>query len=159
MRNVFPFIILLGTYLALTPGVNWSHLTSGVVVAAAILSLLRPGPHVVRWRRLPSALGAAVVYLVVLIGNVVVSGLQVIRIVLHPRLPLRSGIIAFSPECDSEVGQALAAHAISLTPGELLIEMDADGTMYIHTLDVAASQRMVQGSQKRRRALLDKMFD
>jgi multicomponent Na+:H+ antiporter subunit E len=90
---------------------------------------------------------------------VIISGIQVVKIVMHPKLPINPGIIAFAPECHSEIGRALAAHAISLAPGELLIEMARDGTMYIHSLDVEASERLVKASQNVRRDLLKKIFD
>ncbi len=159
MNRIIPILILLITYLALVPELRFSQLILGLVIALGILGLLRPKQRPVHWAHLPSASAAAVAYLFVLIRNVIHSGLQVTRIVLHPKMPLKAGIIAFPPECDSEYGRALGAHAISLPPGELLIEMAEDGTMYIHSLDVETSERMVTASQHRRHDLLRRVFD
>lgn len=159
MHRLIPVIVLLSTYLALTPKLGVSHLFVGLGIALGILWLLRPMRRSVSWEQLPSAIAAVCLFVVITLRNVIISGIQVVRIVMHPALPIKTGIIAFPPECDSEIGRALAAHAISLAPGELLIEMDDDGTMYIHSLDVSTSERMVRGAQKQRRALFDKMFD
>ncbi len=159
MNHIIPILILLATYLALTPKVDAAQIILGFIIAMGIMALLRPSQRSVHWVRLPAAFVSAAVYLVVLIRNVTYSGLVVARIVLHPKLPLKSGIIAFPPECRSEIGRALGAHAISLSPGELLIEMEEDGTMYIHSLDVETSERLVTSYQHRRQELLRRVFD
>jgi multicomponent Na+:H+ antiporter subunit E len=78
--------------------------------------------------------------------------------VLNPRLPLRQGIIAIPSGCQSELGTALSAHAITLTPGEMVVEIDADGVMYTHALDVSAAETAVLDAQTQRRDLLAKIF-
>lgn len=159
MNRIIPVLILVVTYLALTPKIDFPQVLCGLVIALVITGLLRPTRRPVHWKKLPSTFWAAGVYLTDLIRDVIHSGMVVTRIVLDPKLPLKPGIIAFPPECASEYGRALAAYTISLAPGELLIEMDEDGTMYIHTLDVQTSERMVGASQKRRQNLLRKVFD
>ena len=159
MNRIIPILILLATYLALIPATDFWQIILGCIIAVGILGLLHPARRPVPWAQLPSAFLAAAIYLVVLIRNVIHSGLIVTRIILHPKMPLKAGIIAFPPECHSEYGRALGAHAISLPPGELLIEMAEDGTMFIHSLDVETSERMVANAQDRRQGLLRRIFD
>ena len=121
MHRIAPFIILLFAYLSLSANLETANVVLGISVAIGILYLLRPHRRDIRWKRIPKAVVAIVFYLLTLLRDVTRSGIQMVRIVLHPDLPLRSGIIALPPECDSEVGRALGAHAISLPPGELLI--------------------------------------
>ena len=61
---------------------------------------------------------------------------------------LKSGVVSVDPDCDHELGQALSAHFISLSPGELLIETEDDGTMYIHSLDVDQTEKVTREEQK-----------
>ena len=159
MHHILPFLIMLFTYLALSTSAGPLNLVLGALIALAIVWLLRPQRLAVNWRQLPSAFLALVRYNATLARNVIKSGVHIAGLVLHPDLPIQSGIIAVPPECDSELGRALGAHAISLPPGELFIEMDDDGTMYIHSLDVFETERSVQRGQAYRRELMKKMFD
>jgi multicomponent Na+:H+ antiporter subunit E len=110
------------------------------------------------WRRLPSAIVALIKYVVILAYDLIMSGIQVARIVLNPALPIQQGIVAIPSECESELGSALSAHAITLTPGELVIETDEQGVMYTHCLDATKSEQYVAEAQKMRRDLLEKIF-
>ncbi len=159
MHRILPFALLLFTYLALSTSAGLLNLVLGSLIAMGILWLLRPRRLAANWRRLPSAFLSLGRYVTTLANNVIRSGIHISALVLHPDLPLKSGIIAVPPECDSELGRALGAHAISLPPGELFIEMDDDGTMYIHSLDVIETQRSVQSGQARRCQLMKQMFD
>ena len=135
MHRILPLTILLATYLALSANMEFLNIVLGLFIALGIMGLLHTRKAPVNWRGVPPAFKALAGFIVVLIRNVVKSGLQVTWIVLQPKMPLKSGIIAFPPECESALGQAIGSHAISLPPGELLIEMAPDGTMYIHSLD------------------------
>lgn len=159
MHRIVPLLIVLFTYLALSESVGLPNLVLGILIAFVIIGSLHPRRRAVKWRRLPRAFRSLMVYLLIMIRNMIVSGVQVARLVLHPGLPLRSGIVAVPPECDSETGRALAAHAISLAPGELLIETAEDGTMYIHSLDVDETEKLIAASQRHRRQLLQNIFD
>jgi multicomponent Na+:H+ antiporter subunit E len=159
MYRVLPVIALLFTYLALSASVGIPNVILGLLIALGALGLLRPKRLPVNWAGLPSAFSAMVKFMMALMRNVIASGIQVALIVLHPKLPIQSGIVAVPPESDSEIGQAIGAHAISLAPGELLIEMGEDGTMYIHSLDVFETERSVHKAQVHRQKLLNTIFD
>ena len=159
MHAVLPFMVLVFTYLALSENLGLPNIILGLFIAMGIWWLLRPARLRLNWSQLPSAFLSLVIYTVLLFRDVMRSGLQVVRIVLDPALPIKSGIVAIPPECESEEGRAMGAHAISLPPGELLIEMDEDGTMYIHSLDVEVTRKQAQVSQKVRRKLMQRMFD
>ena len=81
------------------------------------------------------------------------------RIILHPKLPIQSGIVGIRAASESELGRALSAHAISLPPGELFVEMGEDGTLYIHSLDVDLTVKQAKASQEYQGDILKKMFD
>jgi multicomponent Na+:H+ antiporter subunit E len=108
-------------------------------------------------RRLPAAAWAVVRYIAILAADVVKSGIGVARIVLDPALPIRPGIVAIDSGCDSEWGAALSAHAISITPGELVIGISQDGILYTHCLDATHSAEYAAEAQTMRRDLLSKI--
>ena len=82
----------------------------------------------------------------------------VARIVLDPKLPIQPGIVAIHSGCKSELATALSAHAISITPGELVLGIDDKGVLYTHCLDATHAAQYATEAQALRRNLLSKIF-
>lgn len=147
-------------YLALTGNAEPANLAVGALVAVGI-SLLRPKMNLtlINLTRLPQFLWAGMRYIFVVVGDVIRGGISTARIVLDPNLPLNPGIIAIPSGTRSELGTALSAHSISLSPGEMVVAIDDEGVMYTHCLDVDDSEKMVANAQKLRKNLLSRMFE
>ena len=159
MYYLRPVTLLALAYLALTANLEILNVIAGLIIAAFVVLLIRPEPHQVTWRQTPRAVLALGRYILVLVYDLVVSGIQVARIVLDPALPIKPGIIAIPSKCRSEMASALNAHAITLTPGESVVEMSEEGVMYTHCLDAAQSDEVVDQAQKMRVDLLEKIFE
>lgn len=145
-------------YLALTSNLEWSNLIVGLLIAAGLTALMRPPRGAIELRRLPTALLALGRYLFVVAYDAIRSGLVAARIVLDPKLPVKPGIIAIPSGCKSELDTALSAHAITLAPGEMVVEIDEEGVMYTHALDATQAAEYVAEAQNLRRDLLRKIF-
>jgi multicomponent Na+:H+ antiporter subunit E len=158
MNKIILGVMILLAYLALSTNISLYNIGFGVLVALGVLALVPSRRRTVQAGDIPKGFKALVLYMLLLIKNTLVGGFQVARLVLDPAMPLKSGVVAVEPDCDHELGQALSAHAISLSPGELLIETDESGTMYIHTLDVDQTERVTRQEQKYRRSLLQMIF-
>lgn len=158
MHYVRTILILLVIYLALTGNLEPGNIVLGALVATAATVLLRPQPSRMELRRLPAATWAVVRYIAILAADVVKSGVGVARIVLDPKLPIQPGIIAIETGCEGELGTALSAHALSITPGELVIGISKDGILYTHCLDATHSAEYAAEAQAMRRDLLSKIF-
>lgn len=158
MHYVRTILALLVVYLALTGNLQLSNFVVGTLVAAAASLLLRPKPGRVDVRRIPGAAWATLRYLAILIRDIISSGLTVARIVLDPALPIRPGIIAIPSGCKSELATALSAHALTITPGELVIGIGPQGVMYTHCLDATHSAEYAAEAQALRRDLLSKIL-
>ena len=111
----------------------------------------------ITWRFSAAGVLAFIRYALVLIYDLIVSGIQVARIVLDPDLPIRQGDIAIPTTCETEVAQALSAHAITVTPGEMVVEIDKDGTMYTHVLDATHAEEDAKRAQEMREEMLEKI--
>ena len=145
-------------YLALTANLELGNVVLGLLVATGLTLLLRPPRGTFELRQLPVALAALGRYLFVVFLDAIKSGLVAARLVLDPALPVKPGIIAIPSDCDSELATALSAHAITLAPGEMVVEIGKDGTMYAHALDATRAAEYVEEAQALRRELLREIF-
>jgi multicomponent Na+:H+ antiporter subunit E len=160
MRRVQFSIPIFLVYLALSGNLAPANLAAGELIALGISALFpgSDGPPL-SWKRLPVFLWAVLRYVFVVILDILKGGISTARIVLDPKLPINPGIIAIPSNSQTELGAALSAHAISISPGELVVAMDDEGVLYVHCLDVANSSRYAQEAQALRDDLLCRMFE
>ncbi|PID85790.1 MAG: hypothetical protein CSA11_06220 [Chloroflexi bacterium] len=158
MRYVWPVFFLTLIYLVLTANFAINNIVVGIVVALIVLLLLRPQPQKIAWKRMPTAVSASIKYIFRLMLDLLVSGIQVAAIVLNPKMPIEPGIVAIPAKCGSDLSRALSAHAITLTPGEMVVEIAEDGTMFTHMLDATDADEHVREAQELRETMLQKIF-
>jgi multicomponent Na+:H+ antiporter subunit E len=161
MKRVIQLMLpLFVVYLALTSNLEFSNIVVGIIISI-LLSLLIPraGLPPFSLARIPAFIAAGIGYIFVVVWDVIRGGISTARIVLDPSLPLNPGIIAIPSGSKSELGTALSAHAITLSPGELVVAIDEEGVMYTHCLNVDDSQRFIDNAQSMRKNLLSKMFE
>lgn len=158
------------TYLlyALPLAVVWMGVTSkitlenfilGYVIGFALMVFTQAGPRRLHWRQFPGQVAALVVYLAILFRDIVLSSIDVTRRVLSPKLDITPGVIAVSTQDPhkNEVVTAMSSIFITLTPGELVMEVEEDddkAVMYVHTLDVAQTVAQAEQAQAHRLNLL-----
>jgi multicomponent Na+:H+ antiporter subunit E len=151
---------LLLVYLALTQK-SWgnflANLIFGTAIALAISFLFPPRPRPFNWSGVLPFFVGLLQYTWLVVTDMFKSAYNVAKIVLNPKLPIRPGIIAINAGCKSELATALSAHAITLTPGEMVVAMDDNGTLYTHTLDITRSQEHSEHAQELRRNMLSKL--
>ena len=155
MRTMLP---LMTAYLLLSANLEWRNISLSIAITLGIMALLPRSSEERRCRGFLGALLAVIQYVGVLGYDLVKSGLQVARIVLNPALPIRPGIVAVPTDCRSDLGRALSAHAVTLTPGQLVVGIDEDGVMYTHCLDVTDVMKDMSRAQKVRERLLLRIF-
>jgi len=154
------WIILLAlVYLALTSNLELSNIIVGITLGGVVVLLVRPQETGVSPRFGFSAAVAFVRYLFHLAHVLLVSVIQVSIIVLTPSLPLRQGIVAIPAETATDLGLALGVHAITLAPGELVVEVDNEPVMYTHCLDATDSEKFVKEAHDIRLGLLRQIFE
>jgi multicomponent Na+:H+ antiporter subunit E len=158
MHYLLIIVPLLFIYLELSSNFELSNIVVGLIIVTGIAKFVRPQHLPSDWRRLPSSVFALVRYLVILVYDVIANGIQVARVVLNPALPIKPGIVSIPSQCDSEMGTALSAHAITLAPGEMVVEIDEKGVMYTSCLDTTNSEKYVEDAQKMRKDLLQKIL-
>lgn len=154
LRSILAFALV---YLALTANLEALNILVGLLVGTAVSFLLPASQTKLQPHHWPQIFWASLRYIVMVAWDLIVSGLQVARIVLSPKMPIQPGIIAIPSQTDSDLATALSAHAITLTPGEFVVEIDEDGVMYTHVLDIEKSAANAQDAQTQRTNLLEKI--
>ncbi len=175
MRRITLFLVsLVLWYLVSWPydfrtrTMDWQPLIIGVVLAAAASLLFsriftfpavsprRPARprSIARWLWVP-------VYLAVFFWAMLKANLDVLYRVAHPALPIRPGIVKVKTVLTSESGRTVLANSITLTPGTMTVDMTDDGYLYIHWINVEATDveeatRKIVSDFER---ILSKMFD
>jgi multicomponent Na+:H+ antiporter subunit E len=134
----------------LSGAVSLANFLMGMLVGAATVLLLRPffpwHPSPVRvFQKIPAVLRYTPRFLYELCK----ANLQVVYLALHPKTPIRPGIVALETRHRSPLGTTLLANSITLTPGTLTMDVSEDGKiLYIHTLDISDPEEVREGIRR-----------
>lgn len=151
-------LMLFALWVVLSGMFDAFHLAIGAAAAATVAGLAHP-LMVVRgsrqrderlvhlallpWYRL-------VWYTVWLLREIAVANWQVLRIVLHPRLPIRPALVRFRSSLRTDLGVTTLANSITLTPGTVTVLVD-EGEFVIHAL--VAGEPVVAGVAEMQRRI------
>lgn len=156
LRFIVPLMLV---YIALTGNAHPLNWLLALLLAVVVVWVIKPQPGPFDWRKAPRVLFAALLYIGLLLRDLIISGIQVARIVLSREMPIRQGIIAIPSHSDLPLVATLSAAAITLTPGELVLEIDEEaGVLYTHCLDVRASAVAADAAQQQRARLLEQVL-
>lgn len=78
-------------------------------------------------------LGSFLLYVPWLAYQIVVSGLQVARIILSPSLPISTKVLRFKVDLPSAHAKMILGNSITLTPGTLTVDIEGDEFL-VHAL-------------------------
>lgn len=84
-----------------------------------------------------------------LLREIWAANMQVVRIVLHPRLPIDPVVVSIAPALSSDLALTLLANSITLTPGTVTIDVE-DGRLFVHALTRAGAADLEGGGMARR---------
>lgn len=153
-------LVLTFIWMMLTSQVNIQGFAVGFFISLLIQLLFRPGAGRLDIRRLPGQILALLVYLGLLYRDIFLSSLDIARRILSPKMKLNPGVLAVPVQDPGKAAliTALSAHAMSLTPGELVIEIEGDSTLYVHALDIDAAVAHAYEAQTKRLRLLNRII-
>jgi multicomponent Na+:H+ antiporter subunit E len=144
------------TWMLITARLTLESFGVGFLISALIIVLVGTrDTATMQPARLPRQAVSLILYTLKSFVDITVASFDVARRVLHPKLPLKPGIVAIPTQDaqQSETIAALSAHAITITPGQLAVDFDGAKTMYIHCLDIDSAQESAQEQAKRLKAL------
>jgi multicomponent Na+:H+ antiporter subunit E len=111
--------------------------------------------------RAPLQLFWLAVYGVRLVWDIFVSSAQVAQMVLSPNIDdvIDPGVVKISTqdETNNEIVTALSSHGITITPGQLVIDItneDGQAMMHVHNLNLEQSAPTIEQEQTKRLRLI-----
>jgi len=143
-------------WLWLNNTIEPGHVVLGVLLGWALPLLTRRfwperEPVTRVWRLLPFA--------GVVLADIVTANLRVARAVLGPPDRLRPGFARVPLDLRSDVGIAVLANTVSLTPGTLSADLSADRReLVVHYLDERDPQALVADIKRRYERRLQEVF-
>lgn len=145
---LYLFVILFAVWLALTSSLDLQELAAGAVVSFILALFL--GKTYARLGLPPftiKRIGYFAVYLLVLLQEVVRANLDVAYRVLHPRLPIKPGIVVVKTELRDDIAKMILANSITLTPGTFTLDVLGDSLLihwiYVRSEDPAEATKQI----------------
>jgi len=150
LKSVVLFFVLAvlwlmwsGLYLPLVMGLG---LASCVLVVLVVRRL-----ETIDHESVPLHLGWGIVtYWLWLIKEIVVSSLQVTRIILSPQLRISPRMVSVAAIPHGEVARVVLGNSITLTPGTLTTDIDENGVITVHALTRESADGVLSGDMNRR---------
>ena len=150
MIRSFSLFIFLYLFWLLLSGFFTAFLMSAGVGCALMVTWFARRMNVVDDEGHPVQLGPrALVYWVWLFKEVVLSGWVVSKIIMHPKLPISPTLVRFKPTQRTDVGLVLHANSITLTPGTIAIEANAN-EFFVHGLTRDSAHAVIDSEMDRR---------
>jgi multicomponent Na+:H+ antiporter subunit E len=123
-------------WLALSLKFDLSELAAGGVVCL-IVSFF--GARIYARLRLPpigiKRILYSLLYVIVLFWEIVTANVDVAYRVLHPRMPIRPGIVVIKTSLNSDIAKLILANSITLTPGTFTLDIIGD-ELLVHWINV-----------------------
>lgn len=136
--SLYLYIVLLLIWFLLTSSLHWQSVVTGAVVALILALFL--GRTYARLGLPPLSLKRIwyfTLYLAVLLQEIVRANLDVAYRVLHPKLPIKPGIVVIKTELRQDIAKTILANSITLTPGTFTLDVIGD-TLLIHWINVTS---------------------
>lgn len=86
--------------------------------------------------------GRLLFYLVWMFWQIVVSGIQVARLILTPSLPVKQRMVRFKVDLPSAHAKMILGNSITLTPGTLTVDIHEDEFL-VHSIDQKAYEGII----------------
>jgi multicomponent Na+:H+ antiporter subunit E len=90
-----------------------------------------------------------------LLKEIIVSSLEVARLILKPSLSISPTVVVLEAEAQTDVGQVILGNSITLSPGTVTLDLH-EGKLLIHCLTSESAIELQKGEANRRAAALER---
>lgn len=138
------FLVLFGFWLIITESVAWDSMLIGAALAMLIVYWNRD--ILVKEDEFPAITPKRLVllfrHLIQMIIEMVKANIQVVQIVLSPKMEFNQGLVIFTPKLRYSWNEVLFANSITLTPGTLTLDLEKD-VYTVHLLEMSNADSLV----------------
>jgi multicomponent Na+:H+ antiporter subunit E len=137
-------------WIVLTTSLDPQELAVGAVVSllVAVLSYNLLFHEKMGKKLNPKRWAYAIAYVPAYIWAEIKAHADVIYRILHPRMPIRPGIVKVPTKLRTDVGITGLANAITMTPGTLSVEVnEKEPSLYVHWINVKAVEPDKTGAE------------
>jgi len=80
------------------------------------------------------------IYLIVLFKEIIKANFDVAYRIIHPKMPIKPGIIVITTELKQDIAKMILANSITLTPGTFTLDIIEDNLL-IHWINVTTEDK------------------
>ena len=144
------------------PANNRQVIIAGIIAAVIVAFLFHevlPKEHHIFTS--PRRIFWTLLYIPVFFYYVIKANFDVVYRALHPKMPIKPGIVKIQTSLKTESAITALANSITLTPGTLTVDLTDDGYMYIHWINVKSDdvQQATEDIAKKFEYFLEKIFE
>ena len=142
MRRLIYFVLAFVIWILLT----WPFVDGNIDLQVAIAGLIASVIVAVMFHEIlpkehhifisPVRIFWVLVYVPVFFYYVMMANLDVVYRALHPKMPIKPGIVKIKTTLKTDSGISALANSITLTPGTLTVDLTDDGFLYVHWINV-----------------------
>ena len=141
LKNFFYlFTFLIAIWLALTTTFQWQELSVGIFISLVLALFLNK--NYLKLGLPPLSIKRIIffiLYISVLFIEIVKANLDVAYRVIHPKMPIKPGIIIIKTELKQDIAKTILANSITLTPGTFTLDIKGD-ELLIHWIYVRSEK-------------------
>jgi multicomponent Na+:H+ antiporter subunit E len=138
MKHITGFIILFIIWLLFTFNLTLANIITGVI--ASLLTTILFGKYFVNpgWKIIhPHRYFWLLIYLVIFTWECIKANFDVAYRVLHPKMPIKPGIVKVKLNLKTDIARAILANSITMTPGTISVDLVGD-ILYVHWIYVSS---------------------
>lgn len=159
LNIILTALIMAGVWMMLTARLALDSFVVGFALSIGVLLVIRRQIDEPEPRTSGRRLIALITYMSKTAVQILVADIGMIRRVLAPDPEANDGIIEVPVGSDRESVAALSAHAITITPGSLVVDFKDDAqTMLVHTIDLNMTESLLE-EQRVRYPLCERMLE
>ena len=149
LKNFFYlFSFLIAIWLTLTTTFQWQELSVGIFISFVLAlflnkNYLKLGLPPISIKRIIFF----ILYISVLFIEIVKANLDVAYRIIHPKMPIKPGIIIIKTKLKQDIAKTILANSITLTPGTFTLDIKGDELLihwiYVHSENKKEATRII----------------
>jgi len=137
---IYLFIFLIAIWLALTTTFQWQELSVGIFISLVLALFLNK--NYLKLGLPPLSIKRIIffiLYIFVLFIEIIKANFDVAYRVIHPKMPIKPGIIIIKTKLKQDIAKMILANSITLTPGTFTLDIKGD-KLLIHWIYVRSEK-------------------